>query len=264
MVQASESLFRWHLSGALVNASMGVGLPVVVFMGSAWALASRLQRIEEKTAGDAIEPVAAPIFPHRGLIASVSWVSEAARAPVEVAMVPAPGSGPNHREELLRSLYKTSWGPLAAAVELHRGRLKHVWLLCSPQVHRDFALVKNTIQFLAGPGVAVEEVPLADRNSVREARQKIEGIYGTLDALGLRENQVIADITSGNSAMTAGMVLASLDEQRHVQYLSQDPRESLLVDGKPRTDLTAVFRYVETSPNDVARAFIGLLQKPRT
>ena len=136
--------------------------------------------------------------------------------------------------------------------------------MCSPQVHGAFALVKNTIQFLAGPGVAVEEVPLADRNSVREARQKIEGIYGTLDALGLRENQVIADITSGNSAMTAGMVLASLDEQRHVQYLSQDPRESLLVDGKPRTDLTAVFRYVETSPNDVARAFIGLLQKPRT
>ena len=267
VVRLSEALFRWHLSEGLMSSLLGVALPVMVFVASAWALGSRLRRIEEKQAEDQAKADAErPIFAHRGLIASVSLVTMDSQEAIKAAMVPAPGSGPNHRAHVLRCLYKTSWGPLAAAVELHQDRLKHVWLLCTPQVHDDFPLIRKWIRFLAsssaGTGVVeVEEVPLRDRNSVRDAREAIDGIYRKLEGSGIRENQVIADMTGGTAAMTAGMILATLDEQKQVEYLSQDPREALLVGGEPRVDLSSVFRYVETSPNDVARAFIGLLEK---
>jgi hypothetical protein len=35
---------------------------------------------------------------------------------------------------------------------------------------------------------------------------------------------LIADITGGTAAMTAGMVLATLNDDRHVEYLRQDGR----------------------------------------
>ena len=271
IMQTSESLFRWHLSAGLISALTGVALPVLVFLASALILGSRLRAVEESHADDQAKAKARasttaqrPIFPHRGLIASVSLVPKAAQIPVEAAMVAAPGSGPNLRTHVLRCLYQTSWGPLAAAVDLHQERLRHVWLLCTPQVHHDVPLIRKWIGFLATAnpvGVEVHEVQLADRNSVHDAREAIHGIYRSLEAVGLRDNQVMADMTGGTAAMTAGMILATLDDQRQVEYLSQDPREALLVDGDPRTDPGAVFRYVETSPNDVARAFIGLLEK---
>jgi len=39
---------------------------------------------------------------------------------------------------------------------------------------------------------------------------------------GLGSDDVVADITSGLSSLTSGMILATLDEDRAIEYLRQD------------------------------------------
>ena len=261
VARLSESLLEWHAQPELVPAARGVFLPALILGLAVAILVQRLRQLEGSEQAHA-EAMKATVFSHRGLIASVSLLTPATqREPIALALVgTGAGAGPNHRLQVLRLLYGTTWGPLAAAVELHHSRLGHVWLLCTEQVHEDFELVTKWIRFLAGRPVHVSEVVVKDRNDVQATRRLVDAVYASLEIVGLKENQAIADITSGTAAMSAGIILATLDEQRHVQYLNQDPRQALLVKGEPRADLEAVFQFVETSPQDVARAFVGLLE----
>jgi len=273
--RCSDRLFSWagwEPAAGLAAATVELLLPVAVFLAAVVGLAWYLRR-QEPASGD--EPSAAAVYPHRGLIASLSLfqtpgardseLCSRLREEIAAAAIPAAGSGPNHRDHLLRLLYQTTWGPLAGAVELHSGRLRHVWLLCTKQVAADYPLVESWIGVLTDRRAKLEPIPLQDNNSVRETRLKVHSIYETQVRLaGLRENQVIADMTSGTAAMTAGIILATLDENRHVQYLSQGPK-SLIENGEPRRDLVSAYQYVATSPNDVARAFVSFLEsKTRT
>ena len=73
---------------------------------------------------------------------------------------------------------------------------------------------------------------------------------------------VTSDMTGGTAAMSAGMILATLDDSRPVQYLRQ-PVELLAADGLPKMgdDLRAILLPVPTSPKMVARAFVNFLTK---
>ena len=262
IAKLSESLLAWHAEPDLATSARGVVLPTLLLGIAVAALVQRLRKLEalEQAHADAVKE---KVFSHKGLIASVSLLNPVAlREAIGLALVGtgAGATGPNHRRHVLRLLYGTTWGPLAAAVELHHLRLQHVWLFCTEQVHGDFALVEKWIRFLVGRPIQITEITVKDRNDVHATRRLADAVYSSLETVGLKENQVIADITSGTAAMSAGIILATLDEQRHVQYLSQDPRQALLVKDEPRTDLDAVFQFVETSPQDVARAFVGLLE----
>lgn len=262
------SWFGWRPAAGLARSTVELFFPAVVF-ACAVVLLGRYVRRQE--AGIVEEPAGGKVYPHRGLVASLSWfsvpggrdpeVSRRLREEIEAALAPAAGSGPNHRDHVLCLLYRTNWGPLAAAVELHGARLRYVWLLCTPAAADGYPLMERCIGFLTDGRAAVEAIPIADNNSVSETRLKVQSIYETQVKLaGLRENQVIADMTGGTAAMTAGVILATLDEQRHVEYLSQGPK-SLLEGGEPRRDLVSAFQYVKTSPTDVARAFVSFLEK---
>jgi hypothetical protein len=261
------SWFGWRPAAGLARSTVELLLPAAVFVCVVRFLGWYVRRQE---APSVEEPVGGKVYPHRGIIASLSWfsvpggrdpeVSRRLREEIEAALAPAAGSGPNHRARVLRLLYQTNWGPLAAAVELHGPRLRHVWLLCTKEAAEDYKLIAGCIGFLTDGLAAVEPIPVADNNSVTEARLKVHSIYETqVKPAGLRENQVIADMTGGTAAMTAGVILATLDEQRHVEYLSQGPK-SQLEGGEPRRDLVSAFQYVKTSPTDVARAFVSFLE----
>jgi hypothetical protein len=267
LVDPFLSLAKWHPSPGLAAAAIELLVPVAVF---AIAVVLFARYLRQHVADQDQEPGSPTVFPHRGLIASMSLFNVpgargtdfngTVRDEIAAAVVPAAGSGPNHRDNVLRLLYQTTWGPLAAAVELHSERLRYVWLLRTKSVESDYSLVESWIGFLTGGHAKVAPVSIEDSNSVRETRLKVHAIYDTYVKLaGLRENQVIADMTSGTAAMTAGIILATLDEQRHVEYLSQGPK-SLLEDGRPRRDLATAFQYVDTSPNDVAQAFVSFFE----
>jgi hypothetical protein len=268
---AMLGLIGWHPQPGLAEAAVELILPSLVFLGVVRGLGKYIQRYKAGIPNTAISAV----FAHRGLIASVSLfgvrsgnpgppdpqASGRMREEIRTAAMSTAGSGPNHREHLLRLLYQTTWGPLAAAVELHSERLRHVWLLSTKEVEADRQLIESWIAFLTGGRASVEPVAILDNNSVTEVRLRVHSIYETQVKLaGHAENQVIADITSGTAAMTAGIILATLDERRHVEYLSQGPK-SLLEGGRPRADLASAFQYVHTSPNDVARAFVSFLEE---
>ncbi len=146
-------------------------------------------------------------------------------------------------------------------MELHNPRLRYIWLLCTQEVETDYRLIERWIRFLTDGRAHVELVRLGNRNDVAEIRIRVRAIYeNQVRSAGLEEHQVIADMTSGTAAMTAGLILATLDEPRNVEYLSQGPK-SLIENGEPRRDLTQVFQLVETSPRDVAQAFVSFLVK---
>ncbi len=255
----------WHPEG-LANALAELVFPMLAF-GIAVALLIWWVRRQRRDVEEDLSKL--PIWRHRGLIAALSLFdppngpSEATkrkRDEINTALIPAVRLGPAHRSALLKMLYQTAWGPLMAAIELHGTRLQHLWLLCSPAVKADLQMVKQCVEFLTDGSVQVEPIWLQDANSVREARIEIQAVYQhKINSIGLREKQVICDMTSGTAAITAGMVLATLDEPRHLQYLSQ-VRSCLIVEDAPRTDLTAVFRYVATSPADVASAFASFFR----
>jgi hypothetical protein len=49
----------------------------------------------------------------------------------------------------------------------------------------------------------------------------------------LEPGQIIADFTGGTAAMSGGMILATVEEERQIEYVRQD--KPLLVDGRART-----------------------------
>lgn len=122
-------------------------------------------------------------------------------------------------------------GPEAAIIAWHQrdATLRHCWLLVTPEVEREGKKLGDLRQGLLERGVVphIELLPdavQADRvytqvqDTIMRARQLTEA------------HPLIADITGGTKAMTAGTLLACLDSDVAVQYLST-PRDST---GHPR------------------------------
>lgn len=121
-------------------------------------------------------------------------------------------------------------GPEAAIVAWHQrnATLRHCWLLVTPEVERN-AKFGDLKQGLLERGVTPHVVPLDD--SVQA-----DQVYGQVRATITQARQfadaqpLIADITGGTKAMTAGTLLACLGATVAVQYWSV-PRDSA---GNPR------------------------------
>ena len=122
-------------------------------------------------------------------------------------------------------------GPEATIIAWHQrdATLRHCWLLVTPEVEREGKKLGNLRQGLFERGVTPYNVPLPDsvqadhvytqvQDTIRRARQLTDA------------HPLIADITGGTKAMTAGTLLACLDSDVAVQYLST-PRDST---GHPR------------------------------
>ena len=116
---------------------------------------------------------------------------------------------------------QTNWGPLLAAVEYHAAQLRHCWLVCTQQVAGDYQHAASLIAKSA-PGAECHAVFVDDQNSIFLVQRAINEVYDTLAREHrLGPNDIVADITSGLSSMTGGMVLATLDADRAIQYLRQ-------------------------------------------
>ena len=117
-------------------------------------------------------------------------------------------------------------GPEAAIIDWHlrNATLRHCWLLVTPEVRDEGRKLSDLRQNLLERGVEPHNVPLPD--SVQADR-----VYTQVQDTIMRARQLtdahplIADITGGTKAMTAGTLLACLDTDVAVQYWST-PRDS--------------------------------------
>jgi len=118
--------------------------------------------------------------------------------------------------------FQTNWGPPIAAIEHHLSKLQHCWIACTPQVPQiDYRLATEVIGSIA-PAAECHAVKLNTPNSIVEVQQVITRVYAVeVPAAGLASSDVIADITGGLSTITAGIVLATLDDDRPIEYLTQ-------------------------------------------
>ena len=157
---------------------------------------------------------------------------------------------------LRHEILKTNLGPFYVAVEYHCDTLKKCWLTTTPETAAAYEVGAGLVKLICGDRAVCEPNALPDANNVSEIGLRVRKLYET--RLGnLRPQDVIVDITGGTATMSAGLILASLSEDRRVQYLGQDIPLVTVVDGV-ETALTpaeivarGALQSVQTSPEDV-------------
>ncbi len=177
-------------------ASLGVGMArVLLFCGvlvaAAYGLYWREQHKPRRVQVVLDESRLAP--PHRGLV----WLL-----------------GPGSVEHALHTIRHHAGG-------LADGQVLHCWLVMQ-RGNAAVQIASNTLasQVAENKLAARLEPVLVDRPDVESTYQAVRHVFEQkAPAEGLSERDVVADITGGTKPMTTGMVLASLDGARDLEYV---------------------------------------------
>ncbi len=106
-----------------------------------------------------------------------------------------------------------------AAIEFHRGALKHCWMIATSGEGGSFATAQELAQHFGHYGLASSIWQVSDPASIAETFTLVDWLYAQrVPASGLSEAEVVADITGATKPMTAGMVLAC-GQRRAMQYM---------------------------------------------
>lgn len=244
---------------ALAEALLDITLPLIAFSGIYWLMKRHLKPdvVLEK------QVLFETPFPHNGLILLLSPYKHFDSRYGAFDRIYLDDA--DSREQLLRS----NWGPLVAAAQHHsqNSTLEHCWLVCTRGERgsaKQYEAAEKVVQHFAGKRVKCHKREITDLNDVGEVARVVDDIY---EKAPLGENlvpeQIIADFTGGTSAMSGGVVIATLLKDRHVQYFSQDPRMPIFKeDGKALTpqeiaDTSALITVVITNlqrPEEIAGA----------
>jgi len=119
-----------------------------------------------------------------------------------------------------------------------QGNLQHCWMICGGD--RSLQAADTLVEQLVAQGVPRKlfhygrdyDLPLSNHNAGLLAadeslandpnfiRELVDRIYTDAETqYGLDETEVIADYTGGNKSMSAGMILACANPNRHLQYI---------------------------------------------
>jgi len=191
---------------------------------------------------------------HSGLLCTLGPYRDRGACPYadEKAVAAAIGK-PGFRDNIMLS----TWGPLVAAVEHHSAKLTHVFLVCTrgqTGSAADIPVATRVVQSFA-PSAACIPVTLPDANDVGCIASLVNNTFAVARSEhGLSAGDIIADMTGGTAAMSAGIAIATLPVDRHLQYLRQDC--PLVANGIARTqqelsDAEAIIQVV-TNPGLVA------------
>jgi hypothetical protein len=170
--------------------------------------------------------------PHPGLIVQLSDYNP--RSPSGESRYPAAaevGSAAQSSTLDLAEVFKSNWGQMAFAVRYHASVLRYCRVICTTGGQgssKDFAsaesLIKTIVKAKSGREVKCFRVELGDENDIRQVGQRVSDIYRRLPerAPELRLTDVIADFTGGTAAMSGGIILATLHEEREVEYIRRE------------------------------------------
>jgi hypothetical protein len=167
--------------------------------------------------------------PHKGLIVMLSPYSQISKAANFYATADEMIQSIEKNEvEINKVLSGCNWGQLAFVVGYHAPLLKTCWVVVTKdKSENEYEQAEKLIKFLvkrsSGVDVECEKVVIKDENDIGETARVLSRLYRDLesDKFSLRPEEVIADFTGGTSAMTGGMILATLDEGREVEYLTR-------------------------------------------
>ena len=159
-------------------------------------------------------------------------------------------------------------GAALAAIQHHyRGEndsrphptLEYLWLICSPQYEEEPKIgassYKNAAclrkRYKSKPHIKdVFQEPISDPDSPLAVFKKIEYCYSEAIRLGLREEDVMADLTAGTKVMSVGMAYAAIPRGREVQFMKpRKYRDDGRADDSAGSDARAIdVDFVEKIP----------------
>jgi len=163
----------------------------------------------------------------RGLIIGLSTPAKTAAAEITAAIDNA-GGRPSIESlgELRAKLLESNWGPLAAAVEYHGEELKQVWLLCTKEAAPHFENARRILQVVIGCSAPIKQCDLDNPSSITAVEKNVEKIYSAAGPdLNLSDADIVADLTGGTSAVTAGLARAvGSNPHRRIEWLDQSKK----------------------------------------
>lgn len=202
----AETNFPGHLSKLIV--------PVILFVGLILFLYWRRRRNQALPVYSVTTPA-----PHEGLIVMLSDYCnidpQGYESPSEIN-----AAIENNTLDIERVFSGCNWGQTAFVIKFHAPALRELWVVTtsdgsSPQ----FTEACRLFKFIAGETIRCDEIKIEDYNNIGEVARKISRIFRYLS--DLKSEQIISDITGGTSGMSGGMILATLDEGRKIEYVRQ-------------------------------------------
>jgi hypothetical protein len=120
-----------------------------------------------------------------------------------------------------------NWGQMAFAVAYHAPVLKKCWVLTTENGSKNhFDQAAKLIKYLA-KNAECEQVEIKDENDIGETANKIKKIYLEAEKANFPTGEIIADFTGATAAMSGGMILATLADDRKIEYIKQDFKNDL-------------------------------------
>jgi hypothetical protein len=160
--------------------------------------------------------------PHEGLIVMLGGYSargaNSYASPAEI--VAAINSGALDLDKIFSGC---NWGQTAFVIQYHRPALKECWVITtkdksSEQYQDAEALFKFLVE--GNPDVRFMSIEIADAYDISQTAKEVSRIYRELTLL--KQEELMADFTGATAAMSGGMILATLDEGRKIEYVRQD------------------------------------------
>lgn len=131
---------------------------------------------------------------------------------------------PEHIERLIKKDWSVleaerfPWKPCQRGLELHKGKLKEVWVVCSLQSSKQFAHFKAMFQELY-PDVHFVRLDIESFEDISALVETLEDVFANLPH-DIDETDVVIDITGGQKpASIAGMMVSLVNANRQVQYV---------------------------------------------
>ncbi|MEN3334128.1 MAG: hypothetical protein V7641_3493 [Blastocatellia bacterium] len=226
--ELSQYVLNWMRGNALAHhfsePAMKLFVPALVFLATIAVLTLNAWRNARPRRYESVVP-----DPHKGLIVQLSAYSNR-------------GPGVQSRYESfeqirqaslkgdldLAEVFKSNWGQLAFVVRYHAPVLRYCWVICtqgdrgsSQSYATAEGLIKAIVKRASGRDVTCFAVELADENDIGITAEAVSHIYRQLreTAPELKASDLIADFTGGTAAMSGGMILATLQEDREIEYL---------------------------------------------
>lgn len=224
----SEKVIDSYCSDWSLVATFGV--PILSFIGLVWFTSVSVRRVGISTAYRLPEP-------RKALIMAASWInidkSEIQNLLVKLSqghsalqMFQAIHADPN-----LKTTSLLLW---LRAIEWHRNSLKHCYVLVPNDLYlkkTEFGLVSDQTksdvfeQFMREYGrlrnVEVEFLRPSSGYDVEAVRQQVEIAISCCRAQKIKASEIMVDITTGTSAISAAAILAAIAAECPVQYFPQ-------------------------------------------
>lgn len=220
---------------------------LIIFSIVLWAARPRLVSAQLETPLPLRTPSEQEAHAHRGLILAVSLYRPGSNSPAASLSLTERQQAAAAGDYALLDLAHSNLAPLLHAIEVHSARLQHIWLITTvsgnqQQPGSDFILpaLKNYVKEILHLNVEIHagqktSIPLEDDALITvKTRDLVNQFFSEANQFGMKDEEIVADVTGGTRSIQLGLILACLDRRRKVQLIGThynqngDPDGSIL------------------------------------